>query len=109
MNKKLLVFSVLTVFMLIAISFASAINTNTAKSFEKKESPLYDIRTRRAIREKIGNIITRFVGEQMFFLPFQWTIFIKHISKESDAWPTGFTYPSCRTYCGSCRPYPENN
>ena len=42
----------------------------------KKESSLYKIRTRRAIGERLGKIIdylkTRFIGERMFFLPFQW-------------------------------------
>ncbi|HEY0089047.1 MAG TPA: hypothetical protein VGB37_09390 [Candidatus Lokiarchaeia archaeon] len=59
--------------MLVTISFASAINSNTT-NVEKKESPLYRIRTRLAIGEKIGqifkNIKTKFLGDRMFFLPF---------------------------------------
>ncbi len=74
MNKKILVVSILVVFTLVAISFASAINTTTP--VKKKESPLYGIRTRRAIGERLGEIIdyikTRFLGDRLFFLPFQW-------------------------------------
>ena len=72
--KKILIISISAVLMLVTISFASAIDTNT--DVEKKESPLYKIRTRQAIREKIGKIIenikTKFLGERIFFLPLQW-------------------------------------
>ncbi len=74
MNKKILIVCILAVFTLVAISFASAINTTTP--VKKKESPLYGIRTRRAIGERLGEIIdyikTRFLGDRIFFLPFQW-------------------------------------
>ena len=76
MNRKILVVSILAVFTLVAISFATAVSSNTATSVEKKESPLYGIRTRRAIGERLGKIIdyikTRFLGDRLFFLPFQW-------------------------------------
>ena len=76
MNKKILVVSILAVFTLVAISFASAISSNTVKSVDKKETPLYGIRTRRAIGERLGEIIdyikTKFLGDRIFFLPFQW-------------------------------------
>jgi len=75
MNKKILLVSILAVFMLLTISFASAVTTNTTKT-ERKESPLYSIRTRQAIREKISNIIenikAKFLGERIFFLPVHW-------------------------------------
>lgn len=73
MNRKLLLITVLAVFMLMAISYATAVNTKTSE-IVTKESPLYNIRTRRAIDEKIGDIIdnikTRFLGERAFFIPF---------------------------------------
>ena len=76
MNKKILVVSILAVFTLVAISFATAVSSNTVKTNDKKESPLYSIRTRRAIGERLGKIIdyikTRFLGDRLFFLPFQW-------------------------------------
>jgi len=75
MNKKLLVVSILAVFMLVAISFASAVSSNTTTD-EKRESPLFRIRTRKAIGERLGElkdtIRSRFIGERVFFLPFQW-------------------------------------
>ena len=76
MNKKLVVVSILAVFTLVAISFASAVNTNTTNDIKKKESPLYKIRTSRAIGENLLKIIeylkTKFLGDRIFFLPFQW-------------------------------------
>jgi|GEM_PF-4928086 len=73
MNKKILIFGVLTTLMLVTISFATAIQTTNT---DKKESPLYGIRTRLAIGEKIQNlketIKTRFIGDRLFFLPFKW-------------------------------------
>jgi hypothetical protein len=70
MNKKIMIISILAVFMLFAIMFASTVTSNTQKP-PKKESPLFGIRTRWAIREKMGDFIRRFVGERVFFLPFQ--------------------------------------
>jgi hypothetical protein len=73
MKKKILIISILAVFMLMAISFVSVVGKNTSDA-EKKESPLYGIRTKRAIGEKISNILenikTRFLGERIFFLKF---------------------------------------
>jgi hypothetical protein len=72
MNKKILTTSILAVLMLVTITYASAINTSTASN-EKKESPLFKIRTRLAIGEKIGkimeNIKTKFIGNRIFFVP----------------------------------------
>ena len=73
MNKKVLLVSILAVFMLLTITFASAVNTSIP--VKKKESPLFSIRTRRAINEKIGDIVenikTKYIGERVFLLPFQ--------------------------------------
>jgi len=73
MNKKILSISILAVLMLVAISYATAINTTNV---EKKESPLFRIRTRQAVTERIGKIIetikTKFLGERIFFIPFKW-------------------------------------
>ena len=58
MKMKIMVVSLLAVFMLVAISYASAINTNKNinTNIKKKESPLYKVRTIRAIGEKLGKI-----------------------------------------------------
>jgi len=72
MNRKMLIISILAFFMLVAISFASAVSTNTTNT-GKKESPLWQIKKSMTIGEKIGNIIqnikTKFLGERIFFLP----------------------------------------
>ena len=79
--------------MLLTISFASAINTNTT-DFEQKESPLYKIRTKRAIGEKITNIVenfrTKFLGERIYFLPPQF-------QRKTTSWTTtdGLTIMGC--------------
>jgi hypothetical protein len=76
MKKKLFAISILAVFMLVGISFATAINPDTTTYQKKKESPLFKIRTRHAIGEKLKeilkNLIIKFFGERRFFLPFQW-------------------------------------
>ena len=98
MNKKILLISILSFLMLLTISFASAINTNTT-DIERKESPLYRIRIRRAIGEKITiiieNIRTKFLGERIFFLP--------PPLQRTTSWPTTqeLTYLSCPT-CFKC-------
>jgi len=72
MNKKIMIGSILAVFMLVAISVISSAETNI--NVEKKESPLFSIRKSRAISEKITSIIenikTRFLGDRIFFLSF---------------------------------------
>ena len=110
MNKKLLLISFLTVFLLLTITFASAVNTSTP--VKNKESPLFGIRTRRAVKEKIGevveNIKTRFIGERVFFLPFIWlrnnnNLPLWHRLQEEtlddETWgPWSICDPTCRDY-----------
>ena len=76
MDKKILLVCISAVLMLVTITYASAINTNdsdTTTNIEKKDSPLYNIRTRLAIGEKISEIFksikSKFIGERIFFLP----------------------------------------
>jgi hypothetical protein len=100
MNKKLLVVSILAVFMLVVISFSTAISSNTTTTVKKKESPLFGIRTRLAIGENLQDlkerIKARFIGERVFFLPFQ-------LLRNRDVLIRSQTYiPSiCYTYCGA--------
>jgi hypothetical protein len=79
MNKKILIGSLLAVFMLVAISYATAVKTTDV---EKKESPLFSIRIKRAIGEKISAIIkdikTKFLGERLNFIPTQWLRYNRH-------------------------------
>ena len=54
MNRKITCISIAAVLMLVTISYATALNTTDV---EKKASPLFKIRTNRAITEKISSII----------------------------------------------------
>jgi hypothetical protein len=62
--------SILTVLMLITISLTTTVSSN-APDVEKKESPLYRIRVRQTISERIGSIIedinARFMSENRIF------------------------------------------
>ena len=97
MNKKILVVSILAVLMLLTIAFASTVTSNYSKTI-RKESPLFGIRTKRIIRDKVSNLIRRFVGERLFFLPFQWII--KNIKTGN---PTSEGYASCDYTCFWCK------
>ena len=70
MNKKIVIVCVLAVFMLVAISYATAVETEN--NTKEKESPLFSIRTRTAIGEQMKNIKerirARFTQNRLFFL-----------------------------------------
>ena len=70
MKKKLIIGSILAVLMLTTLSFVSVVGSVTT---EKKESPLYKIRTKRVIYRTLGEIygkiITKFQGREFFSLP----------------------------------------
>jgi len=51
MKRKLIIVSVLAVLMLVAISFSTAVSSDTTT--EVKESPLYNVRTSRAISKEL--------------------------------------------------------
>jgi hypothetical protein len=72
MNRKLLLISILAVLMMVTISYATAINIKTSE-IATKGSPLYSIRTKKAIGEKISDIIdsvkTKFLGDRIFLIP----------------------------------------
>ena len=61
----------IVVVMLLTISLVSATDTNI--KLINKESPLYKLRTRSAIKQKIGdmlyNIKAKFLGGKNFFIP----------------------------------------
>jgi hypothetical protein len=70
MKKKLWIFSILTVLALVVISFTTVVSSNTT-TIAKKETPIFKIRTKLAIGEKLQNIKTEFIGNRVFFLPLQ--------------------------------------
>ena len=69
MMRKGFVLGIVVLF--IGISIISSTATNTTTDIERKESPLFCIRTNQVLREKIGDLITKYIGERVFFLPFQ--------------------------------------
>jgi len=95
MNKKLLVVSILAVLMLIAISFATAVTSNTNTTTKKRESPLFGIRTKLAIGQKLQDLTTRFIRQRVFFLPFQW---LRNRFSAAD-WTDTPGYNSCFQTC----------
>ena len=98
MKKKIATISILTIFMLVTISYATALNTTNT---ENKESPLYRIRTSRAITEKIGKVIenikAKFLEKRVFYLPFQKLL----TGEEPVTTQSGCTYDSFKA-CISC-------
>jgi len=109
MKKKILVVGIMAVFMLVAISFASAVSTQTANT-TKKESPLFRIRTRRAIGERLGelkdNIKAKFIGERVFFLPFLRSVQNLSMRQRLEQKTSTVQATVCRTIaytcCGPC-------
>lgn len=70
MNEKIVIATILTIFMLTIISLTTATNMQKIESTEKKISPLYKIRTEKAIGSKlewiINRIHTRFVNGRLY-------------------------------------------
>ena len=64
MKKKIIIISVLAVFMLVAISLATA--ANTERTVEKEESPLYKHRINNVIGEKIIQLRQNFIKNRIF-------------------------------------------
>ena len=91
MKKKIMLIGFLAIIMLLTITFTTAIGTNTTS--EQKESPLYKIRTRQKINEKINEVLkqikTKFLGERIFLLPGTWFNYIlDHNSYFTEKAPT---------------------
>jgi len=66
MKKKILIFCIISIFMLITISYATAVN-NSVK--QKKVSPLFRFRSSDAIKNKRETIKSRFIGNRIFYIP----------------------------------------
>jgi hypothetical protein len=106
MNKKIVIGSIIAVSMLMIISFTSAVSTNKNTNVERKESPLFGIRTKQAINEKINliieNIKARFIGERIFCVPIK--LFRNIVNPEDEYYSCTDCYQvSCdRTSCRGC-------
>lgn len=69
MKKKLMIFCILSVFMLVTITFASAVNVRTLNTADKRISPLFGIRTKKATGIIFEKIKTRFIRSRIFYPP----------------------------------------
>ncbi len=62
MNKKILIGSIIAVVILILVSFTSVVGYNRIES-DKKISPLFNIRSKRAIKENYQGFTCEYVGK----------------------------------------------
>ena len=70
MNRKGTISSLAIIFIIISLSFISVVNADTKDSTPNdKVSPLYKVRTENAIKEKIGELKTNYLGNRIFILP----------------------------------------
>jgi hypothetical protein len=98
MKRKLIIGSILAVFLIMTTSIGSVMGSET-KNTETKESPLWKVRTRQAITEKIGNIIesirTSFVsGDRAIFVPL-----FENIRNENRLFSVALTIFTCPLLC----------
>jgi len=99
--KKIVILVILIAVMFVTISYATALDTK--ENDEKKESPLYKIRTNNAIRRSIQNIKTKFFGERIFFIPF---LTLKNKNNLRERIENKYTdaYTECGPMTVGCRP-----
>ena len=93
--------SILAVFMLVAIMFSSAAVSSQSNDVEKKKavSPLFGIRTKGAIGEKISSFKARFLDGRVF-LAFS---FLKIFKIGSQGWTDTYPRPTaCNPTCLKC-------
>jgi hypothetical protein len=98
MKKMVIIGSILAVFLMMTISLVSVVGseTNTA---ETKESPLWRLRTRQAVREKIGRLMENikasfFSGDRAIFVPF-----FENIRNENRLISVALTVFTCPVFC----------
>jgi hypothetical protein len=63
MNKKILIGSIIAVVILVLVSFTGVVGYQTTKSNSVKVSPLFNVRSKRAIGEKSKDIACEYVGK----------------------------------------------
>ena len=70
MNKKNIIRYILVVFMLITISFVTAVSSKITKNFENEESPLYSIRKIESTNKEKVTFTSDYVGKGRVTIPF---------------------------------------
>ena len=96
----------LVIFMLVTISYTTAVSTNKT-DIERKESPLYGIRVKLAVGDKINDVIrnikVRFLGERVFFIPREWL----NLGDFSERLSTNFKGDDTCSWPYTCSPNPN--
>ena len=104
MNKKIIFFGILAVFILTTISFASALGTSSKRPVVKKESPLFGIRAKQAVKERVTEIKSSFLDERIFILPFNFFIISSYDDGNGRNTPTASKtcpiHPTCACVLG---------
>ena len=103
MGKRMEIIGILIVIMLVSISCVSAINS--AQNFEKKESPIFEVRTKQANYENSNkDIDIKYIGKNQFFLPFPVLEKSSPLSKSLTIRILGCTWmmPGCATWRYTC-------
>ena len=63
MKKKILIGSIIAVVILILVSFSSVVGFQSVKSDSKIESPLFGVRTNRAINDENNGVKSDYIGK----------------------------------------------
>ena len=66
MNKKIVVVSILLVFMLVAVSMVCVVSVQSKKFFEKKDSPLFCIKNIKAINKQNIDVKPNFLKDRIY-------------------------------------------
>ncbi len=64
MDRKIIVGSIITVAILVGVSFTSVVGYSSVKTISVKESPLFNIRTKGAIGEENKELTCNYVGKE---------------------------------------------
>ena len=113
MKKKIIVGCVIIMIVVVSMTMVSAVNTKKSK---KKTSPIFNLRTNRAINFNFDAIKSRFINnERLFFSPEILSIQESYINSRHNfyaKWRSNDLY--CLTYegtvdCGPCLNLGEEN
>ena len=77
MNKKILIGSIIAVVLLVMVSFSSVVGFQSVKSDSKIASPLFSVRTSRAIDEESKGLTCEYIGKDKGVTIYLPTRFVK--------------------------------
>lgn len=99
--KKIMVFSIFAVFVMIAISLTGVVGTQTGSDIAKGFSPLFGIRTNQAVNGKFQERFSNFIGERIFLKFSLFQMLSQNMndnppSYKCTSWPRIFSVCDCR-------------